>query len=80
MADSASQNYANHRKFVPLYHFVLFPIVLVNFLWNGWEFFRGLGNGFSLDALMSFLTAFAMVSLTLFARTFALQAQNSVIR
>ena len=27
----ASQSYANHPKYFPLYHFVAFPILTINF-------------------------------------------------
>ena len=32
MADQG-QNFANHARFVPPYHYVAFPIFVVNFVW-----------------------------------------------
>ena len=76
-----SQNYSNHRKTVPLFHFVLLPLLLalvigaaVN-LYRAVEYQRGrLGAGLIVGL------AVATVLAGLFARLFALKAQDRAIR
>jgi hypothetical protein len=70
------QNLANHARFVPAFHYVAFPILLVNFIWE----VRGLFNGVTFDALLNVLVAVALIIVALFARVFALKAQDRVIR
>lgn len=75
MAEVA-QNYKNHRKFAPIFHYVLMPVLLVNFfamLYHWWQD-RGLYDAWS--AVMGF--AFILTALT--GRMFALTAQDRVIR
>jgi hypothetical protein len=76
MPDQVPQNYANHRRFVPLYHFVVFGILAINQIWAilrlvrtpSWE------TGFAV------LLAFALLGLFYFARTFPLRVQDRLIR
>ena len=70
------QNFANHTRFVPAFHYVAMPILLVNFAWA----VRGLFNGITFDASLNVLVAAALLILALLARTFALKAQDRVIR
>lgn len=76
MADKKPQNLSNHRRLVPIYHLVLFFILVANFLRAGWLLYKLP----SLDAGMSLLLAFGLGILFLHARTFALAAQDRVIR
>ena len=70
------QNFANHTRFVPPFHYVAMPILLVNFVWA----VRGLFNGITFDASLNALVAAALIIVALVARTFALKAQDRVIR
>jgi len=70
------QTYKNHAKFVPIYHFVAFPILLLNFGWAGYRMFD-LGTG---DSIVNALTALALLILFFLARIFALRVQDRVIR
>ena len=74
MADQ-EQNFKNHARFVPAYHYVAGPILLVNLAWALW----GLTDP-SLQAVREALVAVALVILFLYARLFALKAQDRVIR
>lgn len=76
MADSAPQNYSNHARFVPLFHFVTFGILVLNVLWAGYKLVRY----FSFDAVMALLVAVGLVLLFFFCRIFPLTAQDRVIR
>jgi hypothetical protein len=75
MADIA-QNYQTHRKFVPLFHYVLLPILMLNVLAMAYHLWQN-PNMFTAWALVMGI-AFALTAL--FARAFALAAQDRVIR
>lgn len=76
MAETAPQTYANHRRFVPLYHFVSFGILGINQAWAvvrlvrtpSWE------SGFGV------LLAFALLCIFYYAREFPLKVQDRLIR
>jgi hypothetical protein len=75
------QSYAKHAKFVPPFHFFLMPLLLITFigsLVNLWESFGDHSRLYnaSLIAAMSF----GLVMTALFARVFALGAQDRAIR
>lgn len=70
------QNYSNHTKFVPAYHFFAFPLLVVNV---GWAWYRVYGTG-TVDSVIHALTASALVVMFFFARIFALRVQDRVIR
>jgi hypothetical protein len=71
------QNFANHVKWVPPFHFFVMPVLLLNF---GWSIYRLVHLWFSWDALIQLLTAAALVVLMFCARLFALCVQDRVIR
>jgi hypothetical protein len=73
----AEQNFANHVRWVPGFHYFVTPVMALNF---GWSIYRWKVAGFSLDAFISVLTAAALVMLMLYARLFALKVQDRVIR
>ncbi len=75
MAES-TQNYKNHAKFVPMYHYVLTAILLFNFVAMVYHAFED-PNMFHLWAAVM---AGALIMIALFARVFALKAQDRVIR
>lgn len=70
------QNLANHARFVPPYHYVAFPILLVNLLYR----LYWLSGGLTFDAILDVLVGVALIIVALFARVFALGAQDRVIR
>lgn len=70
------QNFENHAKLVPVFHFVLMPILLLNFVWSIYR----LVHAFSMEAVVSLLLAVAFILLGFCARTFALKVQDRVIR
>jgi hypothetical protein len=71
-----AQNYSNHRRWVPMYHFVAGPIFLVNLGWNIYHVIKIQ----SADTIISALVAFALVVLFLYSRLFANKVQDRVIR
>ena len=71
-----SQNFQNHVRFVPPWHFVAAPIFLLNF---GWAIYR-LVKDQSRDNIVSLLVAIALIILWAFSRLFTLTVQDRVIR
>ena len=71
------QNFGNHTKWVPLFHFFVLPMLLINFFWS---IYRWKLSDFSWDGLIGMLTALALVMLPVLARTFAMRVQDRVIR
>jgi hypothetical protein len=72
----AEQNFSNHVRWVPGFHYFVMPVIALNF---GWSIYRWKVAGFSLDAFISVLTA-AVLMLMFYARLFALKVQDRVIR
>ena len=75
MADSA-ETYGNHRKFVPLFHFVALPILLLNVLFMAYHAVTER----SLRDVWALLMGIALLLVAFFARVFALKVQDRVIR
>jgi hypothetical protein len=72
----ASQSYASHRQYVPLYHYYTGAVLLVLLVW---AVYRAV-QGFSVDRLMMVLLIVTLILVYYFARAFALRAQDRVIR
>jgi Family of unknown function (DUF6526) len=73
----AEQNFANHVKWVPAFHFFAVPALLLNL---GNTIYRLIHWGFSFGRLVDLLTALALVVTIFLARVFALKVQDRVIR
>lgn len=71
------QNFKNHGKFVPLYHFFVLPMLIINL---GWSIYRWIVAGFSIGGLEWVLTAAALFLGVLYGRLFALRVQDRLIR
>jgi hypothetical protein len=72
----ATQTYQSHAKFVPLYHFVVLPILLVNVLLVAYEVVKAP----AFPTVWGLLVAIALFLAALFGRVFALKVQDRVIR
>lgn len=72
----STQNYANHRRFVPLFHGFVFLSLLVNLGWSAYQ----LISMPNVDGAVRLLLALALIVLTFFVRVFPLKAQDRVIR
>ena len=70
------QRYENHARLVPGYHYVALPIFAINLVWSLIVAIRQPAAG----TIIAALVAVGLVLLALYARTFALTAQNRVIR
>ena len=76
MSEKNPQNYKNHAKFIPVFHYIALPLLLVNFF----------GALFRVTQEISFYTlndvglAISLIVVAVFTRLFALKAQDRVIR
>lgn len=73
----AEQNLKNHVKRVPLYHFFVLPMLMINF---GIQVYLWIHLRFGILQFFSVLTAAALFFGILFGRIFALCVQDRVIR
>jgi len=73
----SEQNFKNHARFVPLYHFFALPMLVINFLWS---IYRWIAEGFSIGGLEWVLTSAALFFGVVYPRLFALSVQDRVIR
>jgi len=83
MPDPATQTYATHRRYVPLYHFVAPAILLLNLLWTFvgiYHFWRFGGRFDRVNSIVQVLVAVALIILWFYLRNFALAVQDRVIR
>lgn len=70
------QNFKNHARAFPPYHYVLLPLVLFNLVWTVIRLVRYPSG----DTSWEVLVAFCLVLITFVSRTFALRVQDRVIR
>lgn len=76
MSEKRPQNYANHVKWVPLFHYVAMPLLGINLVLS----LAGLLDGITVEALNRVGVAVGLVLALLFGRVSALKAQDRVIR
>jgi hypothetical protein len=70
------QNFQNHAKYVPIFHFVILPILLLNIAWAIYHLIKLP----SADSVVALLVACALFILPFCLRIFALKVQDRVIR
>src|SRR5580704_17427221 len=71
-----AQNFENHAKVVPAFHYFILPVLAVNFV----QSILRVAHHFSVVTVISVLFALALILLALYARMFALTVQDRVIR
>ena len=71
-----TQNFENHTRWVPTYHYVLAPIVLINLIWSLYK----VVVDFSADRVMGLLLSVGFLLLFYHSRQFAKTVQDRVIR
>ena len=81
---SEQQNFANHARTVPAFHYFLIPLLLFNLAASVYSIYfvaRHEGGTFSLFAVITnLILAVALIVLAFLARIFALGVQDRVIR
>ncbi|MFN8581242.1 MAG: DUF6526 family protein [Gemmatimonadaceae bacterium] len=73
---ATSQNYDNHTRYFPPFHFFAFPIVAIHALLQTWALVRAPVLGQLWAALVAWALALGLLS----ARVMALRVQDRVIR
>ncbi len=73
---SETQTYQNHTRFFPLVHFVLFPVLFFNLIWQSVMLYQYP----SWDRAQWLLMAVVFIAMNVAARVQALKAQDRVIR
>lgn len=72
------QTYANHAKFDPKFHFILFPILAIDLIWALWRLFT---ESYSISMrVWSVVMAFALIIMFFTIRLYSLKVQDRVIR
>lgn len=76
-----TQNYANHRQFVPAFHVVLFGIIFLTLIGSGVNVYKSFGDHERIySATLIFVIVICLVMLFFFCRIFPLKAQDRAIR
>jgi|SRR5436305_14836838 len=77
----ATQNYSNHRQFVPIFHFVLLPVLLLTAIGSIVNLTMSWGDHQRLySAALIVVLCLCLMILSITARVFALKAQDRAIR
>jgi len=71
------QNYKNHAKFVPLFHFFSAPILIMNFVWSCVRLWK---SHFGIEGFLGVVVAAGLLGMLLSGRLAALAVQDRVIR
>ncbi len=76
-----NQNYANHRQVVPMYHWVLLPLLVLTLIGSGVNLYESRGDHSRLySASLIVVLTICVLMLTFLCRIFALKAQDRAIR
>ena len=78
----SEQNFSNHAKWVPAFHFFLGPVLIINLVGHIYTFLKySMGSTQSIvHGLFGVLLAAALLVMAFLARLFALGVQDRVIR
>jgi hypothetical protein len=77
----ATQNYATHRQFIPLYHAVLFGVLVLTLIGSVVNLVRSMGDHQRIySASLILVLVAAAIMMFFFTRIFALKAQDRAIR
>lgn len=76
MANTNPQNYSNHTRWQPAFHFFIVPVMVINLIWSIVQFVMTPGWNSGRWAVVSL----ALVVLAVLVRTNPLKAQDRIIR
>src|SRR5271169_1671183 len=76
MPANTTQNYKNHTRLDPAFHFFLLPVAAINILAAIWKLWQHPSLTFGWLVILAIAGAVAVVKI----RTYALKAQDRVIR
>ena len=76
-----SQNYGNHRRYVPLYHFILSMLIFLTLIGSCVNFVKSLGSHTGVySASLLVVVNLCLLIMFVFIRVFPLKAQDRAIR
>jgi hypothetical protein len=76
-----TQNYANHRRYMPAFHFVLIPLLLLTLIGSAINLYKSWGDHERLyNASLILVLTLCLMLASFLARIFALRAQDRAIR
>src|SRR6478735_1876531 len=76
-----TQNYSNHRQFVPIFHYTLIPVLFLTLIGSIVNLAESWGNHDRLyNAALLVVLTLALAVMSVVARVFALKAQDRAIR
>jgi hypothetical protein len=76
-----NQNYANQRQTVPMFHFVLFPLLVLTLIGSGVNLYSSWGDPIRFySASLIMVLSFCVLILLFLCRIFGLKAQDRAIR
>ncbi len=73
---AAEQSYKNHTQVVPLFHYGVFLILLVNFFWSAY----GLAQGVTAGTAVGLLLSVGLILMALSLRGQTITVQDRIIR
>ena len=77
----SEQNYANHRRFVPMYHYVALVLIIAALLGSFVNLYKAVKSGEGVySASLIVVSTFILGILYYYLRAFALRAQDRLIR
>lgn len=76
----SDQNFSNHARYEPLFHFVAFPIAFFTLIGSTYHLYSAWGSDTQYAASLLVATNLALCLIAFFSRAFALKAQDRVIR
>ncbi len=76
MNNNQPQSFDNHSRLIPLWHFVTAPVIIVIAIYDLYI----VVTDFSFGSLVGLAGALALASIWVYARVFALTAQDRIIR
>lgn len=71
-----AQNFANHTRWHPLFHFFVWPVMLINFIWSVVQFVKAPGR----DSGWWIVVSLTLLLLTSSVRAYSLKVQDRIIR
>jgi hypothetical protein len=71
------QNFKNHVKFVPLFHFFSAPVLIMNFVWSCVRLWK---SHFAIEGFLGVVVAAGLLAMLFSGRLAALAVQDRVIR
>jgi hypothetical protein len=75
------QNYSNHRRLIPLYHYATLGVILLIIVLSSYKLFKAVTHHqFYYIAVLLVLISFVLLMLFWYCRLFALKAQDRAIR